>query len=545
MRCIRCMQQIEQDTKVCPFCGFAQDTPQEHPDALVPGRDLRNRFEVGTELGRGGFGITYIGYDKYLDCKVAIKEFFPQALAARLPGEVKLFWRSNQARDTGCQNVIREAQKMHKLGAIPIAVHVLDVFYENNTVYIAMDYVEGITLKKYLMKNGVLTPKKCLELMMPILDTMIQMHKAGIIHRDISPDNIMIQPDNLTPRILDLGAAKDIQIESGNTIMVARNGFSPMEQYRTNGDVGTWTDVYALCATMYYSLTGKVPPAAMDRSEDNDDFVFNSAGNLPETLCKVIQDGMRMRVDMRIQDMPELKRRLEESIALPSERQQKKQDDAAEHTPEIAVDRVVLTAASPAEIKEKKTKGLLGALSTMFGRNGMLLPKGIAKHAKTGPINITISQPDAVPMYLDPDATIGITSGDEEETVLLGAEQSVRANAVLIQNASGKRIEITKCCFVLGRFVSAAVAGTPIADCLIRDNTKHISRRHAAIIFNGESFFLQDISGKNTTLLNGVRIQNGIMPEDGMTFPSAYRLYDGDCIQLVDEKLEFHTGGGI
>ena len=153
MRCIRCMREIDASQQNCGFCNYPQNTPAEYPDSLAPGTELRNRFLLGKELGRGGFGITYVGYDKYLDCKVAIKEYYPQSLAARLPGEVKMFWRNSQLRDNGCQNVIREAQKMHRVGVLPVAVHVLDVFYENNTAYIAMDYVEGITLKKYLLKN--------------------------------------------------------------------------------------------------------------------------------------------------------------------------------------------------------------------------------------------------------------------------------------------------------------------------------------------------------------------------------------------------------
>ena len=135
MRCISCMKEIEDGLQMCSFCNYPQDTPAEHPDSLAPGTELRNRFLLGKELGRGGFGITYVGYDKYLDCKVAIKEYFPKTLASRFPGQTKMLWLNNQLRDAGCQNVIREAQKMHRIGILPVAVHVLDVFYENNTAY--------------------------------------------------------------------------------------------------------------------------------------------------------------------------------------------------------------------------------------------------------------------------------------------------------------------------------------------------------------------------------------------------------------------------
>lgn len=544
MRCIRCMREIEEGAQVCGFCNFPQDTPPEYPDALAPGTELRNRFLLGKELGRGGFGITYVGYDKYLDCKVAIKEYYPQALAARLPGEIKLYWRNGQLRDTGCQNVIREAQKMHRIGVLPVAVHVLDVFYENNTAYIAMDYVEGITLKQYLLKTGVLSPEKSMELMLPILDTMIQMHGAGIIHRDISPDNIMIQPD-LKPRILDLGAAKDIQMESGNTILVARNGFSPMEQYQTNGNIGKWTDVYALCATMYYTITGKVPPAAMDRSESNDDLPFNCAWELPDQLCKVIQDGMRMRVEKRIPDVTELKRRLLACFCLPPEPEADPEVDPEPSISEPSIRQKAGIVNPPVEADSQKPKGFLPTLLSLLGKKKKAPAQGASKNVERKPMVVTVSHPDATPIYTDPDATVCLGDADEEETVLIGSEQPVAANGTLVQNSTGKRIEITKCCFVLGRSTNAAAGGKASADCMIEDSTKHISRRHAAILFNGEAFYLQDISGKNTTLLNGVRIQNATMPETSGVFASAYRLYDGDRIQLADEELTFRTGGAL
>ena len=545
MRCVCCMREIEDGLPVCNFCNFPQDTPPEYPDALAPGTELRNRFLLGKELGRGGFGITYIGYDKYLDCKVAVKEYYPQTLAARLPGEVKLFWRNSQLRDAGCQNVIREAQKMHRIGILPAAVHVLDVFYENNTAYIAMDYVEGITLKKFLLNNGVLSAKKCMEMMMPILDTMIQMHEAGVIHRDLSPDNIMIQPD-LKPRILDLGAAKDIQMESGNTILVARNGFSPMEQYQTNGDVGTWTDVYALCATIYYTLTGRVPPAAMDRNRNDDDLPFNSGWKIPEKLCQVLQDGMRMQVENRIPNMTELKRRLLDSMASEGVRIPEETGNSELPNSPIPTNLPRISEEPVVEWKKEKSKALLPALLTMFGKKRKSKSWRASNKAERKPVMLTISQPDSYPAYISSGTGNCLDDMDEEETVLIDIERPALAKGVLVQDSTGKRIEISKCCFVLGRLTNAAVGSRQLlADCTIEDSTKHISRRHAAILFDGEAFYLQDISGKNSTLLNSVRIQNCTIPEKGNVFPSAYRLYDGDCIQLADEKLTFHTGGGL
>jgi len=541
MRCMCCMREIEENSLICNFCRFPQDTPPENPDALTPGTELRNRFILGVELGRGGFGITYVGYDKYLDCKVAIKEYYPKNIAVRIPGGTKPMWESLELRDAGCQTVIREAQKMHKLGILPAAVHVLDVFYENDTVYIAMDYIEGITLKKYLLKNDVLPPKKCIELMLPILDTMIQMHKAGIIHRDISPDNIMIQPD-VTPRILDLGAAKDIHLESGYTSLVARRGFSPVEQYQTNGRIGPWTDVYSLCATMYYSLTGRVPPTALDRLNIDDKIPFVNAQHIPLKLRQVLLDGMQMSIANRIPNMSELKERLIDSLI--PEAPKDAPPKPAPYVPDPALSHSVVTVEHPSVPEGSKSTGFFPSLFTKMGKKKKSPINSNAKSVTRNPSSITVSSFNASPIYTDPDCTLCQGIADEEQTVLFDEAQPVPARATLVQARTGKRIDITKCCFVLGRLTSG-VSPLVSADCLIEDSAKHISRRHAAILFDGEAFFLQDISARNITRLNGVRIQNDIMPENSNVFSAAYRLYDGDCIQLADEVFTFHLGGSL
>lgn len=540
---------------VCGFCKYPQNKSQTSPDALPVGTELRDkRFLVGAELGRGGFGITYVGYDTYLKSKVAIKEYYPQTLAARLPGEVKMYWRSEQLRDIGRENVKREARKMYKLGAIPVAVRVLDIIEENNTAYIAMDYVDGDTLKAYLLENGVLSPDKCMQLMLPVLDTMMLMHKEGIVHRDISPDNIMIQRDG-TPRILDLGAAKDIRVESGNTVLVAKNGFAPKEQYQTEGEIGTWTDVYALCATMYYSITGKVPPSAMDRREDGNDLVFQDS--LPKELCQILRDGMRVRTKERIQNVAELKARLEAwlhhaSTDLPQEPEKpdigEKETDAKQVIrPQMVVRSHPVSerihSSSPPNPPEKP-KGLLSALLGLLGRQKKTEDgNSDARNGERLPKTVVISQPDAFPCYQDPNATVCLDD-DEDGTVLAGEEESTSAAGYLIQDSTGIRVDITKCCFVLGRFATSQGNGA-LADCMIEDAAKHISRRHVVILFDGTSFYLQDISGKNSTQLNGVRIQNGSMPVNSNVFSVAYPLYNGDSIRLAEEKLTFHTGGGL
>lgn len=558
--------------QVCPACGFAQDTPQKDPDALRPGVRLNNRFVVGRELGRGGFGITYVGYDDHLEGKVAIKEYFPQTYVSRMPGQVSVFWLNNRARETGCVTVIREAKKMHKVDNLPAVVKVIDVFYENNTAYIAMGFVDGLNMKDYMRRNGVLAVEQCLTMMFPVLDTMSRIHGSGIIHRDISPDNIMVQPDG-TLRILDFGAAKDIQSDSKDTGLVARNGFSPKEQYQTNRGIVPATDVYALCATIYYALLGKVPPHAVDR-ENEDLLPFPPASRLPEELRAILNDGMRVRIEDRIQNTDELKRRLEQFLEryraaaaeVPDSHSVEKpytEETAHSHhgggggisesghvpplPPSEKIEHVeptdsgqkprepVILTALCKEKQEEKPKGLFGGLRSVFDRS--------RKKAVRNPQTVVVASPDAAPTSADPNATV---CADEEGTVLADEEQVQETNAYLLQEASGKRVPISRCVFTLGRQAPVYPGKQQIVmDCQLIDNTKKISRNHAAIVYDGENFYLQDISIKNATYLNGVRLINSVMPEDGKTFPQAYRLMNGDVIQLTYEELVFHMGGNV
>ena len=158
---------------------------------------------------------------------------------------------------------------MAKLRSIPSVVGVNSVFIQNETAYIVMDFIEGETLLKKLQREGPMDYGTCVSLMTPIMQALSEVHKHGIIHRDISPDNIMVQNDGRLI-LLDLGAAKDLDIQGkdGNmqsSQMVAKQGFSPVEQYGRDGKIGSWTDVYAMAATIYYCCTGVLPPSATDR----------------------------------------------------------------------------------------------------------------------------------------------------------------------------------------------------------------------------------------------------------------------------------------
>ena len=271
------MHELAAEQKFCPECGRPYGSVNTESFALKPGTILDGKYLVGEMLGQGGFGITYIGFDLLLEQKVAIKEYFPMSTGmVSRENRSMVVWSNAMMGKTGTQkgfdSFLKEARKMAKLGGIPGVVGVKSVFIQNETAYIVMDFIEGETLLKKLQREGPMPFDTCLSLLTPIIQSLAEVHEHGIIHRDISPDNIMVRPDGRLI-LLDLGAAKDLDIQGrdGNvqsSQMVAKQGFSPIEQYQRNASIGPWTDVYAMAATIYYCCTGILPPTAVDRIVD-------------------------------------------------------------------------------------------------------------------------------------------------------------------------------------------------------------------------------------------------------------------------------------
>ena len=273
-RCMKCMHALAAGETFCSECGRPYGSVETEPFALKPGTILDGKYLVGEMLGQGGFGITYIGFDLLLEQKVAIKEYYPMSTGmVSRENSTTVVWSSavmqKSGMEKGFDSFLKEARKMAKLGGIPGVVGVKSVFIQNETGYIVMDFIEGETLLKKLQREGPMDYGTCISLMTPIMQALAEVHKHGIIHRDISPDNIMVQSDGKLI-LLDLGAAKDLDIQGkdGNvqsSQMVAKHGFSPVEQYGQAGKIGPWTDVYAMAATIYYCCTGVLPPSATDR----------------------------------------------------------------------------------------------------------------------------------------------------------------------------------------------------------------------------------------------------------------------------------------
>ena len=270
-RCPYCMSPVQPGSP-CPACGRNWERYQPASHHLPPGSLLQDRYQLGRALGEGGFGITYLGWDTVLKRKVAVKEYFPTFLVSRevsLTLDVTCHTSGNQPTyEKGREQFLREAKTMAKLDSIPEIVQVLDHFPEHNTAYIVMEFLEGRTLKEVVVQTGSIPTQTMLALLEPVLRAMEAMHHAGVIHRDISPDNLMELKDG-TVKLMDFGCARDFQSGLTETITL-KHGFAPREQY-SGRDQGPWTDVYAMCATVYYCLTGQVPARATLRGEEEQD----------------------------------------------------------------------------------------------------------------------------------------------------------------------------------------------------------------------------------------------------------------------------------
>lgn len=311
--CLGCMQEINADDVMCPHCGFDPNNYRVNPRCLRLGTKLAGKYIIGKVIGEGGFGITYIGWDEKLELPIAIKEFFPPKIASRdtTTGNNTIYvfdGAEEKSFEDGMRRSVKEARSMSKLEAYEGIVSIRDFFNENKTAYIIMEYVDGDTLKKYLEQNGKMSPEDVLKVMKPIMKALEQMHRTGLIHRDVSPDNIMIRRDGQV-KLIDFGSARVAQEddEKSLTIMLKR-GFSPEEQYRSKGHQGAWTDIYALCATMYYMLTGKIPPEAMERLANDEYKSLKTYDDvkLDKKIASAIDKGLCVFARDRYQSMSDL-----------------------------------------------------------------------------------------------------------------------------------------------------------------------------------------------------------------------------------------------
>lgn len=313
-RCYGCMK-IKKNSPFCEHCGH-DERDTNAPHQIPVGTVLKEQYLVGKALGQGGFGITYLGWDLYLDIPVAIKEYYPSGMVMREStqsttvacgaGEMGSRFQENRKR------FLREAKALARFSNVPQIVQVNNYFLANNTAYIVMEYVEGITLKQHVKnRGGKLSVAETFGLLRPVIEVLGKVHETGLVHRDISPDNIMLLPSGGV-KLIDFGAVRDVQNADPDqplpksTEAILKQGFAPIEQYQKRGSLGPWTDVYALCATIYFCLTGQVPPDAPERMLGEIAVDWNHVPGLTSQQVEALEAGMELFPKKRTQSTREL-----------------------------------------------------------------------------------------------------------------------------------------------------------------------------------------------------------------------------------------------
>ena len=315
-RCLGCMELYGDEFKICPHCGFVEGTIPEEPIHMYPGTILNGRYIIGKVLGFGGFGVTYIAWDEKLEQKVAIKEYLPGEFSTRMPGQTLVTVFNGEKTEqyyNGLKKFVDEAKRLAKFQNETGIVKIFDSFEENRTAYIVMEYLEGETLSEYLKREGTIPEDMAVDMLRPIMESLITVHAEGLIHRDIAPDNIFLTTSGEV-KLIDFGASRyATTTHSRSLTVIVKPGYSPEEQYRSRGDQGTHTDVYAVAATLYKMITGKTPPDAMERRakyENQNKDILEEPHKLTKDISinreVAILNGLNVRIEDRTPDIATL-----------------------------------------------------------------------------------------------------------------------------------------------------------------------------------------------------------------------------------------------
>ena len=313
--CLSCMKKYDDQLATCPYCGSPQNLEPEKPYFLKPGTVLAGKYAIGKAVGSGGFGITYKAYDLALEKVIAIKEYFPAELATRETGTTAIMTYGGQKTEmynSGISRFIDEARRLVKFKDTPGIVSIADAFEINNTAYIAMEFLEGKTVKQLMKERGGKLPvKEAVDMLLPMLKALSQVHKEGIVHRDVAPDNIFITTDGQV-KLIDFGAARYANPDEKSLSIILKHGFAPPEQYRSKGNQGSWTDVYACAATLYQMITGKIPEPSLERENKDELLPPSKLGvKIDPNTENAIMNALNLPIDKRTQTADQFAEELE------------------------------------------------------------------------------------------------------------------------------------------------------------------------------------------------------------------------------------------
>jgi len=380
-------------------------------NTLPNGYLLDDRYEIVSVLGQGGFGITYLAKSIKLEHQVVIKEFLPQNMAVRDQSHytVTPYSQGDSLYSHLLKRFVEEARLLANLRH-PNIVKVVDFLEANETAYFIMDYEEGETLEDYLERNQTLNEQDILSIMMPILEGTKYVHSKGVLHRDIAPDNIYLKTNGM-PMLIDFGAARNAIAQQSQVLSaIAKDGYSPPEQYTPNTEQNASTDIYALGAVMYRMITGNKPANAAQRQMallkgDTDpigNIVQSHKDKYSKTLLQAIVQALDIQQEKRLQSIEEFQKAIAEGV-------QQQSSTNTQNTP-------------PAQEKSSKTGLIIGVI--------------VALLVVGGAIGYLILQPksDITPMTMDTTDISGNKAKKmQEETDRVAEEIKKRNEQIQIQ----------------------------------------------------------------------------------------------------------------
>ena len=354
--CMGCME-LKEDSVKCVRCGWVEGTLPESSLYLPPRTVLHGKYLLGRVLGQGGFGVTYLAWHINLDLKLAIKEYFPSGLVYRETGCSIVSTHSGTSMDHynfGLNKFLEEGKTLVKFEGHPNIVSVKDCFKANKTAYLVMNYLEGVTLKERLESRSCkLSFEEALQIITPVMDALQAVHSAGMLHRDISPENIFITIDERVI-ILDFGSTRHALRDVENDFIVIKPGYAPEEQYQSEGFQGPWTDIYAVAVTFYHAITNRMPPDARNRLDQDTIIPPSQLGavlGLEEE--KVLLKALSVRAEDRYQTIAQFQQALKKAQQSPP--------DIQAGNGNLSPQPSLIDESSSAIIHNKKSKPPLGS----------------------------------------------------------------------------------------------------------------------------------------------------------------------------------------
>lgn len=469
--CNNCFRQIK--TEPCKYCGYKKSAYRPEAGILPVGTVLKKRYCIGEVLGKGGFGVTYKAFDTVDSKIVAVKEYYPSGLVHRDTGTTQISVSSKQYKDNfkvGADKFFEEAKMVSRFNGNPNIVNVYEFFYENGTVYFAMEYLDGVDLKHFVKERGGKLPQENVLYIADIItDALLIAHSMNVLHRDISPDNIFIL-NNGEVKLIDFGAARQVLAEQSKSIsVILKQGFAPLEQYQRRGKQGPWTDIYALGATLYYVITGKMPDEVTERLDFPDIGSADEYGVDPE-FWEIIRKCMEVRAADRYQTVFELKEKLNALSIKPSpliwdEVPDKEKDIVDVATQNVIPGTVAVQADMPETVAADGTIPETVAVQndmpeTMAEQSGM--PETVAvQNGMPETVAVQNDMPETVAVQNDIPETVAVTDADSSDTtedVIYSSEEDDKKKGFIgfIGNTRGKIITAAAVIVLIGGTIALA-----------------------------------------------------------------------------------------